>query len=173
MAALCVGMLLLERRSTRRRRILIAARSIAILATTPAGSGTRRYTHSRCGAMASTSHRRHHLLLCSNCILTWVVSRYMVNPFYAAYTAAYQFSNASAWSDIALQFALMEENARQNATGLLYHGYDESKMAVWADSATGHSPCVWDRALGWFSMALVDVVCLVFTLLAEPFHLIF
>lgn len=82
----------------------------------------------------------------------------MLNPFYAAYTATFQPSNVSAWADIAHQFDLMEQNARQNATGLLYHGYDESKTAVWADPTTGHSPLVWDRALGWFSMALVDVV---------------
>ncbi|TDL21935.1 glycosyl hydrolase, partial [Rickenella mellea] len=88
----------------------------------------------------------------------WGDGQYMLNPFYAAYTATFQSTNTSAWSDIALQFNLFEQNARQNTTGLLYHGYDESKKAVWADNTTGHSPCVWDRAMGWFSMALVDVL---------------
>lgn len=57
----------------------------------------------------------------------------------------------------------MFENTIQNATapnntGLLYHGYDFSHTAVWASPDRGHSPEVWDRALGWYSMALVDVL---------------
>lgn len=57
----------------------------------------------------------------------------------------------------------MFENTIQNATapnntGLMYHGYDYSHVAVWASPDRGHSPEVWDRALGWYSMALVDVL---------------
>lgn len=48
--------------------------------------------------------------------------------------------------------------ADANATGLLYHGYDASKTAVWASSDRGHSPEVWDRAVGWYVMALVDTL---------------
>jgi rhamnogalacturonyl hydrolase YesR len=45
-------------------------------------------------------------------------------------------------------------------TGLLYHGYDYSHVQDWASADRGHSPEVWDRALGWYSMALVDVLAL-------------
>jgi rhamnogalacturonyl hydrolase YesR len=45
-----------------------------------------------------------------------------------------------------------------NYTGLLYHGYDYSHTAVWANQDRGHSPEIWDRALGWYMMALVDVL---------------
>jgi rhamnogalacturonyl hydrolase YesR len=45
-----------------------------------------------------------------------------------------------------------------NYTGLLYHGYDYSHTAVWANEDRGHSPEVWIRAVGWFSMALVDIL---------------
>lgn len=57
----------------------------------------------------------------------------------------------------------MFQNTLQNATapnstGLMYHGYDHSHVASWASADRGHSPEVWDRALGWYSMALVDVL---------------
>jgi rhamnogalacturonyl hydrolase YesR len=57
-----------------------------------------------------------------------------------------------------LQFSLVEEHCREKDTGLLRHGYDESKKAVWADPVTGASPLVWIRAQGWYLMALVDVL---------------
>lgn len=66
-------------------------------------------------------------------------------------------------ADIASQFRLMFQNTIQNATapnntGLMYHGYDFSHKASWASADRGHSPEVWDRALGWYSMALVDIL---------------
>ncbi|MEF2070287.1 glycoside hydrolase family 88/105 protein [Consotaella aegiceratis] len=45
--------------------------------------------------------------------------------------------------------------------GLYVHGHDESREQRWADSETGRSPAYWGRALGWLSMALVDVIDLV------------
>lgn len=45
-----------------------------------------------------------------------------------------------------------------NYTGLLYHGYDYSHTQVWASPDRGHSPEVWDRAMGWYMMALVDIL---------------
>jgi unsaturated rhamnogalacturonyl hydrolase len=41
---------------------------------------------------------------------------------------------------------------------LMYHGWDESKQMAWADKNTGLSPEVWARAMGWYAMALVDVL---------------
>lgn len=46
----------------------------------------------------------------------------------------------------------------QTNTQLMYHGYDYAHTQVWANADRGHSPEVWIRALGWFSMALVDVL---------------
>ena len=43
-------------------------------------------------------------------------------------------------------------------TGLLYHGHDESRTQAWANKTTGQSPNFWDRGIGWYSMALVDVL---------------
>lgn len=44
--------------------------------------------------------------------------------------------------------------------GLHVHGYDESRAQLWADPATGKSPAVWARAMGWLAMALVDALTL-------------
>jgi unsaturated rhamnogalacturonyl hydrolase len=86
----------------------------------------------------------------------WLDGLYMAEPFYAEYAAT--FHEQSAFDDIAKQFILMESHSRDPKTGLLYHGWDESKQQRWADPATGHSPNFWDRAMGWYAMALVDTL---------------
>ncbi|TFK90641.1 glycoside hydrolase family 105 protein [Polyporus arcularius HHB13444] len=91
----------------------------------------------------------------------WLDGIYMGDVFYAQYTHDFQPSNTSAWNDIQAQFTLMYQNTLQNATSpphLLYHGYDHSHTASWASPDRGHSPEVWDRALGWYMMALVDTL---------------
>lgn len=86
----------------------------------------------------------------------WLDGLYMAQPFYAEY--AQLFHEDTAFNDIARQFILMERYARDPKTGLLYHGWDESREQRWADKTTGRSPHVWARSLGWFGMALVDVL---------------
>ena len=85
----------------------------------------------------------------------WLDGLYMGEPFYAEYSAAFQEDN---WNDIANQFVWMENHARDKKTGLLYHGWDESRQQKWANKETGLSPNVWARAMGWYAMALVDVL---------------
>ncbi|QRW18849.1 cell wall glycoside hydrolase YteR [Rhizoctonia solani] len=63
-------------------------------------------------------------------------------------------------------FDLVEQNLRvspnsfpnNSANGLLYHGYDAGLTAVWAQPPTGRCIEVWNRAVGWYAMALVDVL---------------
>lgn len=86
----------------------------------------------------------------------WLDGLYMGEPFYAEYAALIQ--NKEAFDDIANQFIFMEKNARDAKTGLLYHGWDESKEQKWADKTTGRSPHFWARAMGWYAVALVDVL---------------
>ena len=62
----------------------------------------------------------------------------------------------SATSRINLCF--INEHARDPKTGLLYHGWDESKQERWADKQTGLSSQFWARAMGWQMMALVDTL---------------
>jgi len=86
----------------------------------------------------------------------WLDGLYMAEPFYAEY--AQTFHEESAFDDIANQFVLMERHARDVKTGLLYHGWDESRKQLWADPVTGRSPNFWGRAMGWYAMALVDTL---------------
>jgi len=86
----------------------------------------------------------------------WLDGLYMAQPFYAEY--AQLFHEDSAFNDIARQFMLIEHHARDAKTGLLYHGWDESKREKWADKNSGLSANVWGRAIGWYGMAMVDVL---------------
>lgn len=86
----------------------------------------------------------------------WLDGLYMAEPFYAEYS--YRFNQLDAFDDIANQFIWMEHHARDAKTGLLYHGWDESKKEKWANKETGCSPNFWGRAMGWYAMALVDVL---------------
>ncbi len=86
----------------------------------------------------------------------WLDGLYMGEPFYAQYTAT--FEGGKSFDDIAKQFELIQLHATDPKTGLLYHGWDESKEMPWANKQTGNSPNFWSRALGWYVMALVDVL---------------
>lgn len=86
----------------------------------------------------------------------WLDGLYMGAPFYAQYTTT--FEDGKALDDIAKQFELIQKNAKDNETGLLYHGWDESREMEWANKETGTSPNFWSRSLGWYGMALVDVL---------------
>ena len=86
----------------------------------------------------------------------WLDGIYMASPFYAEF--ARTFGEPAAFDDVANQILLIEKHARDPKTGLLYHAWDESKQQRWSNPATGCSPCFWGRAMGWYAMALVDVL---------------
>jgi unsaturated rhamnogalacturonyl hydrolase len=86
----------------------------------------------------------------------WLDGLYMGEPFYAQYTQV--FENGKSFDDIAKQFELINNNDKDPKTGLLYHAWDESKQMPWANKETGQSPNFWSRSLGWYAMALVDVL---------------
>jgi unsaturated rhamnogalacturonyl hydrolase len=86
----------------------------------------------------------------------WLDGLYMASPFYAEF--AKTFDEPTAYDDVAKQIGLMEKHARDPKTGLLYHAWDESKEQRWANPVTGCSPNFWGRAMGWYAMALVDVL---------------
>jgi unsaturated rhamnogalacturonyl hydrolase len=83
----------------------------------------------------------------------WLDGLYMAQPFFAQWAA--EFHEDSAFAGIVQQFAAIETNTRDKTTGLLYHGWDESRQEGWADKQTGRSANFWARAMGWYGMALV------------------
>jgi unsaturated rhamnogalacturonyl hydrolase len=86
----------------------------------------------------------------------WLDGLYMVEPFYAEF--AVMNKQPGDFNDIINQFVWMEKYSRDAKSGLLYHGWDESKLQRWANSKTGLSPEFWSRSMGWYMMALVDVL---------------
>jgi unsaturated rhamnogalacturonyl hydrolase len=86
----------------------------------------------------------------------WLDGLYMAEPFYAWYSV--MFGQQTAFDDIINQFVVSYQRTLDPATGLCFHVWDESRAQRWADSATGHSPSMWGRAMGWYMMALVDVL---------------
>ncbi|HET9317330.1 MAG TPA: glycoside hydrolase family 88 protein, partial [Vicinamibacteria bacterium] len=86
----------------------------------------------------------------------WLDGLYMGSPFLAQYAS--EFGEKALFDDVVKQFVLMETHARDARTGLLYHGWDESRQQKWADPATGLSKNFWGRAIGWYAMALVDAL---------------
>ncbi|WP_245859290.1 glycoside hydrolase family 88/105 protein [Luteimicrobium subarcticum] len=87
---------------------------------------------------------------------TWLDGLYMASVFYARYCAT--FDRADLFDDVALQFTTAYDLTLDPASGLCHHAYDESRSMPWADPVTGRSPHVWLRALGWFVMAMTDVL---------------
>lgn len=90
----------------------------------------------------------------------WLDGLYMGEPFYANYT--HEFSQGAdaekAYDDIINQFDLIQKHLSDQKTGLLYHAWDESREQAWASKTTGLSPHFWSRAMGWYGMAMVDVL---------------
>lgn len=86
----------------------------------------------------------------------WLDGLYMGAPFLAQYGATF---NQPEWIDDAVkQFKICAEHTYDAKTGLYYHAWDESRSQKWADKETGHSPNFWGRSMGWWFMALVDVL---------------
>lgn len=86
----------------------------------------------------------------------WLDGLYMGSPFYARYNTT--FEKGDKLDDVAHQFELIQKHLLDKKTGLLYHGWDESRKMAWSNPQTGTSPNFWSRSLGWYAMALVDVL---------------
>jgi unsaturated rhamnogalacturonyl hydrolase len=86
----------------------------------------------------------------------WLDGLYMGAPFLAQY--AKTFNEPALLDDVITQFVLMEKHARDEKTGLLFHGWDESRQQKWSDPKTGRSPAFWGRAMGWYAMGLVETL---------------
>ena len=86
----------------------------------------------------------------------WLDGLYMGEPFYAEYAA--ETGRSELFDDIAAQFKGAAGGTFDPVTGLHRHAFDASRKMFWADPETGQSAHAWGRALGWYVMALVDVL---------------
>ena len=85
----------------------------------------------------------------------WLDGIYMAMPFLALYES--QFGDGD-YSDVVRQIETVRDRMRDDRTGLYYHGYDASRTAFWADPMTGLSQNFWLRSIGWFAVALADLI---------------
>lgn len=86
----------------------------------------------------------------------WLDGLYMASPFLAEY--AVTFNKPELINDVVNQFIVCAKHTYDAKTGLYYHAWDESKNQRWANKETGQSPNFWGRSIGWWFMALVDVL---------------
>ena len=91
----------------------------------------------------------------------WLDGVYMAEPFYVEYATRYLEGQArlEAYDDIVNEFVVAAEKTYDPVTKLYRHAWDESESMFWCDPAThGQSFHCWGRALGWYCMAIVDVL---------------
>lgn len=86
----------------------------------------------------------------------WLDGLYMAQPFYMEYET--RFNQKKNYRDIFEQFFHVYNLMRDQETGLYYHAYDSSREMFWCDKETGLSKNFWLRALGWYTMALLDTL---------------
>ncbi len=86
----------------------------------------------------------------------WLDGIYMAGPFYVRW--AQTANEAAAYDDAARQVLLAASHLRDAQTGLYWHGWDAAHTQIWANPQTGTSPNFWGRGLGWYAMALVDML---------------
>ncbi len=86
----------------------------------------------------------------------WLDGLYMGQPFYMEYETRYD--GKEKYNDIIDQFKNVEKYLGNPDKGLNYHACDISKTAFWADKETGCSANFWLRSMGWYLMAIIDVM---------------
>ncbi|WP_438448708.1 glycoside hydrolase family 88/105 protein [Gorillibacterium sp. sgz5001074] len=84
----------------------------------------------------------------------WLDGLYMGGVFAVQY--ANRFGDSSLFDMVAYQEQLMRKNMYDPNTGLLFHAWDETRRAPWANAETGCSPEFWGRSLGWYGIAVAD-----------------
>lgn len=106
------------------------------------------YPRTEDGGIWHATTRQHQL---------WLDGMYMSMPFLVRYGAAFN-DQQYACDEAVKQLLIYAKHLNDPATGLLFHAYDESGKQTWADPVTHHSPIFWCRAIGWYGMALIEVL---------------
>ncbi len=83
---------------------------------------------------------------------------YMAHPFLAKYGSL--FGDAAAMDTAINQTLFVYSQLYDNTTHLIKHAWTSTPASypAWANSSTGNSSEVWSRAMGWYMMALVDIL---------------
>lgn len=85
----------------------------------------------------------------------WLDGIYMAQVFYVRFRQEFGDGDIS---DTMAQIRNVRRDMFDEKTKLYCHGYDCSGKAFWADPETGKSSSFWLRAIGWFTVALADII---------------
>lgn len=94
-----------------------------------------------------------HKLIYPNQI--WLDGLYMAQVFSTKYQ---KYLKTHDYSDVLLQIKNVRKYMFDEKYGLYYHGFDCSKSIFWADPETGLSKNFWLRAIGWYTVAMIDII---------------
>jgi unsaturated rhamnogalacturonyl hydrolase len=134
------NLLLVLYKETGQQKYKIAAQSIRRTFDT--------YPRTADGGLWHANSRQHQL---------WLDGMFMSMPFLVRYGQMFDDSKY-ANDEAANQLLIYASHLRDPKTRLLYHAYDESGAQKWADPNTHRSSEFWCRAMGWYGMALIDVL---------------
>ncbi|MFL5740229.1 MAG: glycoside hydrolase family 105 protein [Flavisolibacter sp.] len=81
---------------------------------------------------------------------------YMAHPFLVKYGQL--FSDNIAIDTAVNQTLMLDSYLHSYTTHLIKHAWDYAKVKSWASPTTGISSEVWSRAMGWYVMAVVDML---------------
>lgn len=86
----------------------------------------------------------------------WLDGAYMVGPMSVMYSK--RFGDDVLRERAIKQVFVMDDNMKDEKSGLYFHGWDESKIAEWSNPETGLSTSIWGRAVGWYAVAILDIL---------------
>ncbi|WP_324757116.1 glycoside hydrolase family 88/105 protein [Sphingobacterium thalpophilum] len=86
----------------------------------------------------------------------WLDGVYMTAPFLTKY--AKMVGDDRYYDKAVDEILITAKHTFDAVTGLYYHAWDESKKQAWANPQTGQSPNFWGRSIGWYYMAVIDVL---------------
>jgi unsaturated rhamnogalacturonyl hydrolase len=82
---------------------------------------------------------------------------YMASTFLAKYGAV--FNDSLATDEAAFQTMILYSHVYNSTNKLVYHAWNYDKSTYsWSNTTTGVSSQVWSRGMGWYMMALVDIL---------------
>jgi len=86
----------------------------------------------------------------------WLDGIFMGSTYMVQYAKEF---NAPEWFDVAAaQTKMIYGKTLDPSSGLLMHAWDESRQQKWCDPANGQSHYPWSRAMGWYTMAILDIL---------------
>lgn len=90
----------------------------------------------------------------------WLDGIYMGLPFYVMSSSELMGNKLALtyYDDAVSQITSTFERTFDEKSGLWKHAWDETHTMFWANPATGLSQHTWARAMGWFTMAMIEIL---------------